>query len=108
MHRRLDVALLLAVAHRTAADSIQRAGLTTGMPEGYGRTPGLYAAAVLDAGLRTTSAETTAEERAQGEEIREDVDATTPTARRHVVQVLVIVVQGVRNVRGQIGHKGKG
>ena len=24
------------------------------MPEGYGRTPGLYAAAVLDAGLRTT------------------------------------------------------
>jgi hypothetical protein len=45
---------LLGSASFAAADSIQRAGLTTGIPEGYGRTPGFYVASMIDFGLRST------------------------------------------------------
>src|SRR5262245_65415880 len=45
---------LLGSAPFASADSIQRAGLTMGIPEGYGRTPGFYVASMLDFGLRST------------------------------------------------------
>ena len=48
------LAILLGSASIAAADSIQRAGLTNGIPEGYGRTPGFYVATMLDVGLRST------------------------------------------------------
>jgi hypothetical protein len=47
-------AIMLGSASFAAADSIQRAGLTTGIPEGYGRTPGFYVATMLDFGVRST------------------------------------------------------
>ena len=47
-------AFLLGSAAVASADSIQRAGLTTGIPEGYGRTPGFYVASMIDFGLRST------------------------------------------------------
>jgi hypothetical protein len=47
-------AFLLGSAAVASADSIQRAGLTMGIPEGYGRTPGFYVASMLDFGLRST------------------------------------------------------
>lgn len=46
--------ILLGSASFAAADSIQRPGLTNGIPEGYGRTPGFYVASMLDFGLRST------------------------------------------------------
>jgi hypothetical protein len=46
--------VVLAWAPQASADSIQRAGLTTGIPEGFGRTPGIYVASMLDFGLRST------------------------------------------------------
>lgn len=48
------LAILIGSASLAAADSIQRPGLTTGIPEGYGRTPGFYVASMLDFGLRST------------------------------------------------------
>lgn len=48
------LAILLGCAPAARADSIQRSGLTTGMAEGFGRTPGWYVAALFDAGLRST------------------------------------------------------
>lgn len=48
------LAILLGSASFAAADSIQRPGLTTGIPEGYGRTPGFFVATMLDFGLRST------------------------------------------------------
>jgi hypothetical protein len=48
------LAIVLASASFAAADSIQRPGLTLGMAEGYGRTPGFYVATMLDVGLRST------------------------------------------------------
>jgi hypothetical protein len=53
------LAILLGSAPFAAADSIQRAGLTMGIPEGYGRTPGLYVASILDFGFRSTDPSTT-------------------------------------------------
>lgn len=47
-------AILVGFASSAAADSIQRPGLTTGIPEGFGRTPGLYVATMVDFGLRST------------------------------------------------------
>lgn len=47
-------ASLLGSAPPALADSIQRPGLTNGIPEGYGRTPGFYVATMLDFGLRST------------------------------------------------------
>jgi hypothetical protein len=59
LHRRVRtaaaLALLLGSASVARADSIQRAGLTAGMPEGFGRTPGVYVATLFDVGLRSTS-----------------------------------------------------
>ena len=52
-------AILLGSASVADADSIQRSGLTTGIPEGYGRTPGLYVASMLDFGFRSTDPSTT-------------------------------------------------
>jgi hypothetical protein len=46
--------LMLAAPRFAAADSIQRPGLTMGIPEGYGRTPGFYVASMLDFGVRST------------------------------------------------------
>lgn len=48
------LAILLGTAWGAAADSIQKAGLTTGIPEGYGRTPGVYIASIFDIGFRST------------------------------------------------------
>jgi hypothetical protein len=48
------LATLLGSASSAAADSIQRPGLTTGIPEGYGRTPGFYVATMIDFGVRST------------------------------------------------------
>lgn len=48
------LAILLGSASFAAADSIQRAGLTTGIPEGFGRTPGFYVASMVDFGLRSS------------------------------------------------------
>ena len=45
---------LVASAAPARADSIQRPGLTTGIPEGYGRTPGFYVASMFDVGVRNT------------------------------------------------------
>lgn len=46
--------MVLMAGSRAGADSIQRAGLTTGIPDGYGRTPGVYVASMVDVGIRTT------------------------------------------------------
>ncbi len=54
MHAAAVLAILLGPATFASADSIQRAGLTTGIPEGYGRTPGFYVASMVDFGLRST------------------------------------------------------
>lgn len=54
MHAAAVLATLLATTSPAAADSIQRAGLTTGMPEGFGRTPGFYVASMIDFGVRST------------------------------------------------------
>lgn len=51
------VALTFA-ASSALAGSIQKPGLTTGMPEGFGRTEGLYTATMLDFGVRTTDPST--------------------------------------------------
>ena len=48
------LAILVGTASSAAADSIQKAGLTAGIPEGYGRTPGVYIATIFDVGFRTT------------------------------------------------------
>jgi hypothetical protein len=48
------LAILLGTVSGAGADSIQRPGLTTGIPEGYGRTPGFYVASMFDGGLRST------------------------------------------------------
>jgi len=48
------LAILLGSASLATADSIMRAGLTTGIPEGYGRTPGIYVASMVDVGVRNT------------------------------------------------------
>lgn len=48
------LAIVLPWARVAAADSIQRSGLTTTIPEGYGRTPGFYVAAMYDFGVRNT------------------------------------------------------
>lgn len=48
------LAILLGSASPAGADSIMRAGLTMGIPEGYGRTPGFYVASMFDFGLRST------------------------------------------------------
>jgi hypothetical protein len=48
------LAILLGSASLAGADSIQRPGLTTGIPEGYGRTPGIYVASMFDFGVRST------------------------------------------------------
>jgi hypothetical protein len=53
-HAFAALAFLLGSASVAAADSIQRAGLTMGIPEGFGRTPGFYVASMLDFGLRST------------------------------------------------------
>jgi hypothetical protein len=53
-HAAAALAVLLGSVNIAHADSIQRAGLTTGIPEGYGRTPGFYVATMLDVGLRST------------------------------------------------------
>jgi hypothetical protein len=45
---------MLGSASFAGADSIQRPGLTMGIPEGYGRTPGFYVATMLDFGARST------------------------------------------------------
>jgi hypothetical protein len=47
-------AILSGFGSSAIAGSIQRPGLTTGMPEGYGRTEGLYSATLLDFGARST------------------------------------------------------
>ena len=47
-------AILLGFATASIAGSIQQPGLTTGLPEGYGRTEGFYSATVLDFGVRST------------------------------------------------------
>src|SRR4051794_2404401 len=47
-------ALLIGSPSLAGADSIQRAGLTMGIPEGYGRTPGFYVASMIDFGARST------------------------------------------------------
>lgn len=54
VHAAAALAILLGSTSLAAADSIQRPGLTTGIPEGYGRTPGFYVATMLDFGLRST------------------------------------------------------
>lgn len=54
MHAAAILAMLLGSASLAAADSIQRAGLTMGIPEGYGRTPGFYVASMFDVGVRST------------------------------------------------------
>ena len=51
----LALTILLGLASSASADSIQRAGLTMGIPEGYGRTPGFYVASMLDFGLRSST-----------------------------------------------------
>jgi hypothetical protein len=48
------LAILLGTPSVAGADSIQRPGLTTGIPEGFGRTPGFYVASMIDVGLRST------------------------------------------------------
>ena len=54
--------IVLAFASSSAfAGSIQRPGLTTGIPEGFGRTEGLYSATMLDFGVRTTDPTATRE-----------------------------------------------
>lgn len=53
-HAAAILAILLGSAPVATADSIERAGLTTGIPEGYGRTPGFYVASMFDFGLRST------------------------------------------------------
>lgn len=49
------LALLLGCAAPTRANSIQQPGLTTGLPEGFGRTPGIYVATMIDSGFRSTN-----------------------------------------------------
>lgn len=51
--------MLLGLAPPASAGSIQQPGLTTGLAEGYGNTPGLYSATMLNFGLRTTDPLTT-------------------------------------------------
>ena len=46
--------MLLGWPSGAAADSIQKAGLTTGIAEGFGRTPGVYIATIFDVGFRST------------------------------------------------------
>jgi hypothetical protein len=46
--------ILLGWPSGAAADSIQKAGLTTGIAEGFGRTPGVYIATIFDVGFRST------------------------------------------------------
>jgi hypothetical protein len=46
--------MLFGCAAGAAADSIQKPGLTTGIAEGFGRTPGVYIATIFDVGLRST------------------------------------------------------
>jgi hypothetical protein len=53
------LATLLGFASFANAGSIQQPGLTTGMPEGFGRTEGLYSATVLDFGVRSTDPHST-------------------------------------------------
>jgi len=53
-HTAAALALILGSASIASADSIQRAGLTAGIPEGYGRTPGFYVASMIDFGLRSS------------------------------------------------------
>src|SRR6185503_6545844 len=48
------LAILFGTVSGAAADSIERPGLTTGIPEGYGRTPGFYVASMFDFGIRST------------------------------------------------------
>jgi len=54
VHAAAALAILLGSATFAAADSIQRAGLTMGIPEGLGRTQGLFVASMFDVGARTT------------------------------------------------------
>ena len=55
----LAIAVLLGSASTATASSIQLPGLTTGIPEGFGRTPGVYVASMLDFGIRSTDPSTT-------------------------------------------------
>ena len=47
-------AIVFGTAPVALADSIQRPGLTMGIPEGFGRTPGFYVASMVDFGVRST------------------------------------------------------